>query len=201
MRTVEQLAWGLPVDEVRTGVLPRAETQSAATTIVAVNQNEDPVRVNIFGAGRQGSLPEEGFDVDPLRRDDFELSSVVPNARDLVVQVEAEVPLALESLVAPDDRATVSLLPPLQPERRWVVPIAEERELLVINPTTRKVRVRVTRLGPGRAIRSVTLDANRVGRIELSGDSPFGVLVEAETGAVTVAAIGERGSLPGVPLV
>ena len=201
LRTVEQVAWGLPTDEIRSGVLPRAETQSAATTIIAVNQNEDPVRINIFGAGRQGSLPEEGFDVDPLRRDDFDLSSVVPNARDLVVQVEAEAPVAMESLVAPDDRESVSLLAPLRPERRWVVPIAEERELMVVNPTTRKVRVRITRLGPGRSIRPVTLEANRVGRIELPGDSPFGVLVEAESGVVTVAAVGERGTLPGVPLL
>jgi hypothetical protein len=199
LRTVDQVTWGLPVDETTGGVLPRAVTQSAATTIIAVDLSDDPVHVTVSGAGRSGSLPEEGFDVEAHRRGDFELASVVPNARDLVVRVDADRSVAMESLVAPDDRETVSLLPPMHAERRWVVPIAEERVLHVINPTTRRVTVRFVRLGIGPQIPPVTLDANRVARIKLRGTAAFGVLVESDGGGVVVSAVGEGGSLPGVP--
>ena len=77
LRTIDQVTWGLPVDETTGGVLPRAITESAATTILAVNLSDDPAHVEVSGAQRGGSLPEQGFDVEARRRGDFELSSVV----------------------------------------------------------------------------------------------------------------------------
>jgi hypothetical protein len=201
LRTVDQVTWGLPSDETTGGVLPRAITSSAATTILGVNLSDDPVHIEVSGAQRGGSLPEQGFDVEGRRRADFELSSVVPNGSDLVVRVEADRPLAIESLVAPDDRETVSLLPPLNPERRWVVPLAEERVLHVVNPTSRKVTVRFTRLGIGPPIEPVTIDAYRVARVKMAGTGAFGVLVSSDRGGVVVSSIGEGGSIAGVPFV
>lgn len=199
LRTVEQVTWGLPSDEARGGVLPRAMTSSAATTILSVNLTDDPVHVEVFGVQRSGSLPEQGFDVEGRRRTDFELASIVPNGRDLVVTVDADRPVALESLVAPDDRETVSLLPLLDPERRWVVPLAEERELHVVNPTSRRVTVRFTRLGIGPEIEPITIDPYRVARVEMRETGAFGVLVASDGGGVVVSAIGAGGSIPGVP--
>jgi hypothetical protein len=88
---------------------------------------------------------------------------------------------------------------PMEPERRWVVPLAEERVLHVVNPTSRKVTVRFTRLGIGPPIEPVTLDAYRVARVKMRGTAAFGVLVASDGGAVVVSAIGAGGSIPGVP--
>ena len=199
LRTIDQVTWGLPSDESTGGVLPRATTSGAATTVLAVNLTDDPVHVEVSGVQRSGSLPEQGFDVEAGRRGDFELASVVPNGRDLIVRVRTETPVALESLVAPDDRETVSLMPPLQPERRWVVPLAEERVLNVVNPSSRRVTIRFARLGIGPAIDAVTIDPYRVARIRMRGTGEFGVLVTSDGGGVVVSSIGPRGSIPGVP--
>ena len=107
--------------------------------------------------------------------------------------------LALESLVAPDDREDVSLMAPLAPERRWVVPLAEERVVHVVNPTSRKVTVRFTRLGIGPPIEPVTIDPYRVARVKMRGTGAFGVLVASDGGGVVVSSIGAPGSIPGVP--
>ncbi len=199
LRTVEQVTWGLPVDEVKSGVVPRALTADGASSLLVVNRNEDPANIAISGAGRTGSLPEESFDVGASRRDDFELSSIAPRAKELVFSIRSDLPVAVETLVAPDDRRTVSLLPLMHPERRWVVPMAEERELVVTNAGTRRVTVQIGRLGRGADFDDVTIEPNRVRRIKLAGSNPFGVIVTS-TGGVTVAAVGERGSIAGVPL-
>ncbi len=201
LRTVDQVSWSLPVEETVGGIIPRATTEDAVTSLIAVNLSEDPAHVTVFGAGRTGSLPEETFDVSAVGRTDFDVTTLAPRTRDLVIGVESDLPAAIESLVATDDRVAVSLLSPLQPQRRWVLPLAEQRELVLVNPTTARIRVSITRLGPGDPFRDVTIDANRVQRIRLRGEAPFGLLVESQGGAVTAAVVGARGTTPGVPLL
>lgn len=199
LRTEEQVSWSLPVNAVVEGTLPRAQTKDGSTDLIAVNLSEDPIRVNVFGAGRTGSLEEDGFDIDGGRRASFDVGQIASRGRDLVIGVEAEEPIAIESLVAPDDRSTVSLMPPLDPERNWIVPIAEERELTIVNPNNHRVRVEVQRLGADRRRWTLNIDANRVGKIKMRLKDPFGVSVRSSGGGVVVAAIGDRGTIPGVP--
>jgi hypothetical protein len=200
LRTVEQVSFSLPSEPTTFGVLPRAQTEEARTRLIAVNTSEVPVRVTVFGAGRRGSIPEETFTVPDNRRSAFELNDIAPRAADLVVEVEADRPIPIETLVTPDDRRDgVSLLPPVAPERAWVIPIAESRELVIVNPNPRAVRVEVQRLGPGPEIESFTVEPSRTRRVELSGERAFGLVVRSRDGAFTAAVVGDRGSMLGVP--
>lgn len=200
LRTVEQVSWSLPVEPRQFGVLPRAETEAAQTDIIAANVSDEPARVSIFGAGRRGSIRERDLPVPPGGRSTFNLNDVAPRAAELVVEVEADRPVALESLVAPDDRRDVSLLPLLDPERRWVFPMAERRELLVVNPNPRAVRVEIERLGGTRSKREVTIQPSRAARLPLRARGGFGLIVRSRGGDVTAAVVGPEGSMPGVPL-
>jgi hypothetical protein len=202
LRTVEQVSWSLPSTLVDHGVLPRAQTDEAHTGLIAVNTGEEPARVSVFGAARRGSIPEESFTVPAGGRTSFELNDVAPRAPELVVELEADHAVALESLVAPDSRRRgVSLFPPVDPERSWVFPIAERRELLVVNPNTRAVRVDVQRLGPGPPIETFTVEPSRTARVRLEGGRAFGLVVRSRDGAITAAVVGGRGSMIGLPLL
>jgi hypothetical protein len=204
LRTEEQISWSLPVDVITEGTLPRAQTAEATTDLIAVNLSDDPIRVNVFGAGRfgtgrRGSLEDAGFSIDGGRRASFDVDELASRGRDLVIGVESEQPIAIESVVAPDDRSTVSLMPPLDPARDWIVPIAEERELVIVNPNNHLVKVEVQRLGADRRKWTLNIEANRVGKIAMRLKDPFGVAVSSSSGGVTVASIGPRGTIPGVP--
>ncbi|MEX0873801.1 MAG: hypothetical protein WD179_02480, partial [Actinomycetota bacterium] len=200
LRTVEQVSWGLPPEPIENGVLPRAVTEQAETTLIGVNLAGDPAHVSVSGSGRTGSLPEERFEIPPDGRSSFELTSIAPRAEQLVVQLASDLPVAIESLVVPNDRKAVSLLPPLTPHRRWVMPIAERRFLQLVNSNPTSVRVDITRLGTGPSIGPVTIDANRSIRVDLGNGSAFGLLAESRGGGVTAAVIGPNGSIPGIPL-
>lgn len=179
--------------------MPRAVTHDATTSVIALNHSDEIAHVTLKGSGGRGSLPEQRFDVPPSGRTTFELNAFAPDARGLVVHLSADRPVAMETLVAPEARETVSLLPPLEPARRWVMPMAETRKLVIINANARAVRFDIDRLGPGGAIGSRRLGPNRMAIVPLSGAQPFGVQVTAD-GPVTAVVIGERGSMPGVPL-
>jgi hypothetical protein len=200
LRTSEQVSFSLPSDLIAGGALPRAQTQAAETHIIAANIADEPARVTVFGAGRRGSINEESFTVPASGRASFDLDDAAPRAADLVVELESDRPIALESLVAPGNRRAVSLLPPLQPERGWVFPIAEDRELVIVNPGTRAVRIEVERLGRGPAIESFTVEPSRTARVALEGGNAFGVVVRSRDGAFTAAVVGGRGSTIGIPL-
>jgi hypothetical protein len=201
LRTVEQISWSLPVDGKTSGVLPRAQTDGADTAIIVVNTSEEPARVTVSGAGGQGSIPEESFTVGDNGRGVFDLDDVAPRSSELVVEVFSDRSVAFESLVAPDDRRRgVSLLPPVDPERAWVFPIAERRELVIVNPNPRAVRVEVQRLGPGEPIETRTVGPSDTARIKLSGERGFGLVVRSREGAVTAAVVGGRGSMLGIPI-
>lgn len=200
LQTVEQISWSLGAQLADGGVLPRAVTQDAITAVIALNPFDETSRVTLVGAGSRGSIPEQRFDVPPTGRSTFELNALAPDARGLVVTVEASRPVAMESLVVPEERETVSLLPPLRPGRRWVIPIAEQRSLVLVNPNPRPVRVSIDRLGPGSSLGIVTVEPNRMQIVPLPGRSPFGVVVRSDAGPVTAAAVGAPGSIPGVPL-
>jgi hypothetical protein len=200
LRTVEQVSWSLPSQPASSGVLPRAQTERAHTSLIAVNTSEDPARISVFGAGRRGSIPEESFTVVGGGRNTLDLGDVAPRAGDLVVELSSDRPVAIESLVAPDDRRRgVSLMPPLEPDRAWVLPIAERRELVVVNPNPRAIEVEVERLGPGPPIESFTVEASRTRRIKLEGGRGFGLIVRSRA-VFTAAVVGGRGSTTGVPL-
>lgn len=202
LRTEEQVTFSLPVQPRSTGVLPRAQTQDAVTAIIAVNTGDESARATVFGAGGRGSLPEESFTVPDGSRSEFDLNAIAPDASQLVVGVRSDRPVYLESLVAPDDRRTgVSLFEPQTAEREWVIPIAERRELVVVNPNPRAVRVEVERLGPaGAEIEPFTIEPSRTARIPLPAGAPYGVVVRSRDGAITAAAVGGRGSLAGIPI-
>ncbi len=202
LRTVEQVSWTLSTEPITDGVLPRADTDDAETALIAVNLNEDPAHVSVSGAGRTGSLPEERFEVDSIGRSTFEINAIAPRAQELVVRVRSDLPISIESLLAPGDRRTVSLLTPQVPARRWVFPLAERRQLQLVNPNATPVRVDFTRFGAGPRIRSITIDPNRSVRVELGEESAFGLLVQVRGrgGGVTATVVGERGTLAGVPL-
>ncbi len=201
-RTIDQITWTLANDPVTDGVLPRAITEDADTALIGVNLGDDPAHVSVSGAGRTGSLPEERFEVGPVARNAFEINAIAPRATELVVRVRSDLPVYIESLVAPSDRKAVSLLPPQTPARRWVFPLAERRSIQLVNPNATSVRVDLTRLGTGPPLRSVTIDPNRSVSVGLGDESTFGLLVQVRGGGggVTAAVVGERGSLPGVPL-
>jgi GT2 family glycosyltransferase len=200
LRTVEQVSFSLPTNLVSSGVLTRAQTDKADTAVVAVNTAEEPARVSVFGAARRGSIPEESFTVIAGGRNTLELDDVAPRAAELVVELKSDRPLHLETLVAPDDRRRgVSLLPPVTPERSWVLPIAERRELIVVNPNPKAIRVEVERLGPGEPVETFTVEPSRTARVKLSGSRGFGLIVRSRDGAFTAAAVGGRGSLNGLP--
>jgi hypothetical protein len=200
LRTVEQVSWSLPVEERNTGVLPRAQTEAAQTDIIATNNSEEPARVSIFGAGRGGSIREQDFPVPPRGRFTFNVNDIAPRATELVVEVEVDRPVAVESLVAPDDRRSVSLLPLLSPERRWVFPMAERRELVLANPNPRAVRVQIDRLGGRSSRRELTIQPSRSVRLPLRARGAFGLEVRSRGGGITAAVVGRDGSMPGVPL-
>ena len=56
----------------------------------------------------------------PIARNAFEINAIAPRAEELVVRVRSDLEVYIESLVAPNDRKAVSLLPPQTPSRRWV---------------------------------------------------------------------------------
>lgn len=199
LRTVEQVSWSLPVEETRGGVIPRATTVDGVTSLIGVNLGGDePAEVTVFGSGATGSLPEQTWDVPAGERRDFDVSTIAPRAKAPVIGVESTGPVAIESLVATDDRKAISLLPPLQPQRRWVLPLGERRELYVTNPSTSRVRITIDRLGEGPAIRGITLEPNEVRRVDLRGTRPFGLLVTATGRGVVTAVVGPGGSIPGI---
>lgn len=197
--TVDQVTWSLPTPAVASGVLPRADTADGKTMIIGVDLTGDPVEVKISGEGPNGKLPASHLDIDPTRRASLELSSSAARAKSLIVTVSAPKPVVLEALVAPRDRTTVSLMPPVAPGRRWVLPFAEHRTLLVNNPGGRAVHIVVRRLGPGRRITRYRIGARQSLSVPLTGRTPFGVLV-LSTGDVTAAAVGAQGSIAGVPV-
>ena len=198
--TVDQLTWSLPVDPGRSGYVPRATTRDAVTNIIAVNLNEDPAHIKASGNGKQGSFDEQTLDVNDSRRNDLELARILSNADDLLVHITSDRDVAIESLVAPDDRKTVSVLPLVEPEKQWVVPFAEGRDLVISNPSSRKVHVVFDRLGPGAKIHAVDVGPNRVVHVKPPGKKGFGVAVSATGPGVIVAAIGAAGSTIGVPV-
>jgi hypothetical protein len=198
-QATEQVTWSLATDLRESGVLPRASTDRTVTAVIAVNPSDEAARVSVFAVGAEGSLPQEAFEVPPNGRTTFDLASIGPDLADLFVRLDANRPVAMESLVVPDDRRTISLLPPVDASAVWTVPLAEGRTLVLTNPGTRSVSVELERLGRGPRIRGVEVGPNRVVMVELEGEEPFGVLVRSSGGPVTAAAVGPRGTIPGVP--
>jgi GT2 family glycosyltransferase len=197
--TVDQVTWSLPVPAITSGVLPRADTADGTTSIIGVNLQQDPVEVKVDASGPNGTLPPSHLDIDPGRRNSLELNTSAARAKALIATVSAPEPVILESLVAPRSRRSVSLMPPVQPGRRWVVPLAERRTLLIDNPTKRSVKITLTRLGAGKRTYHYRLGAEQTLTLPQRGTRPFGLIVSA-TGPVTAAAVGVEGSVVGVPL-
>ncbi len=197
--TVDQVTWSLPVPAITSGVLPRADTATGTTAIIGVNLQQDSVEVRINAAGPNGRLPAAHLDIDSGRRGSLILNSSAARSPSLLATVGAPEPVILESLVAPNDRKTVSLMPPVPPGRSWVLPLAEGRTLLVSNPGGRAVKITLHRLGPGRRLQTVRVGAHQTFTVPMRGTAPFGMLVTA-TGDITAAAIGRPGSIVGVPL-
>jgi hypothetical protein len=196
----EEIFFSTGVEPGLRGVLPRARTTGAQTALIAVNANDEPATVELSFVTPQGSLPSERLELAPQSRDAFDVAEVAPDIDNLVVRYAARLPVAVEALVAPADRNGVSLLPGLVPARRWAIAAAENRTLVVVNPGTRAVRVRIRRLGPGPEIRTLRVGPSRVATLEIPGDEPFGILAEADGGDITAVAVGGAGSLSGVPL-
>ena len=200
LTTVDQVTWSLPSPQITSGVLPRADTLDGTTMLIGVNLTSDSVAVKVSGTGPNGPLPGSHLDIDSNRRASLELGTSGPRLQSPLVTVQAPEPIVLESLVAPRDRLSVSLLPPVEPQRRWVLPLAEGRSLIVNNPGDRTVRILLRRLGPGRKIARYRVAAHQTLIVPMTGQSPFGMLVSA-TGGITAAAVGPQGSIVGVPLV
>jgi len=197
--TVDQVTWSLPVPPVTSGVFPRADTIDGITAVVGVNLQGDPVEVKVTAKGPNGQLPAAHLEIDAGHRASLDLNSTAARANSLLVSVNAPKPVILESLVAPKNRATVSLMPAVQPGPRWVLPFAEGRTLLVNNPGASAVRIVLRRLGPGRRIARYRVPAHASLSVAMQGADGFGMLVSA-TGNITAAAIGLPGSTEGVPL-
>ncbi len=200
LRTEEDLSWSMPTEPVSAGVLPRAATRGATTMLMAVNPGDRPVQISLLMLGEEGTLPRQTFEVDARSRVSFDLGDVAPDLPGMIARVTAARPLAIESLVVPDDRAAVSVMPPLRPASRWALPIGEDRALLVANPGNTAVRVEIERLGPGGAIRPMTVGPGQMEAVALQGSQPFGLLLRVRGGAVTAAVVGPKGTVPGLPL-
>jgi len=199
LHTSEEVYWSLGTELVRSGVLHHATTDGALSRIVAFDPAQLPASVHVTGSGAQGAVPDLEFDVPETRRATFDLNDDVPDAPGLVVRVDADRPLAFETMVIPDDRTSISVIPLMQPARSWAIAAAEGRHLVVTNPNARAVRLRVTRLGPGPPIADQTVRSGRSLVLPLEGSRPFGLLVRADGGAVTAAAVGGAGAIAGYP--
>jgi hypothetical protein len=200
LQTVEQLSWSLGADLQTYGIFPRAVTQDALTKIIAVNPTDTPVRISAAGHAEDSTVPQQNIDVDPNSRTSIDLNSFAPQANGLVVDVHADHAMAMEALVVPKARRKrLSLLPPVQPARSWVLPIAEARRLVLTNPNTGEAKVSLIRLGPGPDLGTVTVPAGHMLPVDLPGAGQFGVLIEANR-PVTAMAFGDAGALTAVPL-
>ncbi len=199
LTTSEQVTWDLGIEPRDSGIVPRADTADAVSELILLDPHDRPVDVELDVVGGEGAIAAPPFEVAGSRRLTFDLSGPVPDEPQPVVRFRAASPLAVETLVVPEDRDDLSLLPLLDPARRWVVPAGEGRRLVVTNFGTAAVQVDLVRLGRGGPLEGGELGPSDVGVFELSGDEPFGVLVEAD-GPVVVAGLGGDGALPGVPL-
>ncbi len=197
--TVEQITWSLPNEPITSGVLAHASTDAAVTNVIGVNLNAEPTEVRITGASKNGSIPPEHFVIDPNTRGSFSLNESSVRSSTLAIKVATDAPIVLESLVAPARRDAVTLFPPLEPGRRWVIPLAERRSLVIVNPSSRTASIVVQRLGPGKGVLRYKVRSNQVLTVPLHGKAGFGLLVDASQ-PVTAAVVGPVGSTVGVPL-
>lgn len=203
LTTSEQVTWDLGTRLRESGVVPRAGTAGAVTDLIFLDPHDDPhdraADVELDIVGQDGAIAAPPFEVPASRRLTFDLGGPAPEEPQPVVRVRASRPLGVETLVVPEDRDDLSLLPLLDPARTWAVPAAEGRRLLVTNPGTAAVEVDLVRLGSGSRLEGGEVGPSGVRAFEVPGDEPFGVLVEGEA-PVVVVALGGGGALPGVPL-
>jgi hypothetical protein len=200
LTTVEQISWSLPSPEITDGVLPRGLTQNGQTKVIVLNPNDAPVHVTAEGYADNSTIPQQAFDVDPNTRTSFSVNSFAPAALGLMLKLHSEVPVAMESLVVPKDRNGLSLLAVAPPAKTWVVPLAESRHLVIVNPSAKQIRVRVERLGPGPSSRTtLTIPANTTYVSNAFSPGEYGMLVVAPT-PVVVMSYGTDGAVAGAPL-
>ncbi|HVE92706.1 MAG TPA: glycosyltransferase [Actinomycetota bacterium] len=200
LSTRRDLAWSIGLRPQRSGTVPRAITRGAGTSLVAANVADDDAGMSVSIIGAEGSLPDTGLDVEANRRAVLDLADTAADEENLLVSYTSPVPVAVESVVVPQNRERVSVLPALVPARRWAIPLAEGRTLLLSNSGTDPARVTMRGLGPGPPIDRITVQPGRMEVVELpEAQEGFGVLLEASS-PVAVAAVGGSGSLAGHPL-
>jgi hypothetical protein len=198
LTTVEQVSWSLPTPLSTGGVLPRAQTQDGQTKVIVLNPSDTPARISAQGFADDSTIPLQNFDVDANARTSFVVNSFAPAARGVVLNVRAGHSVAVESLVVPKGRRELSLFPAMQPDRRWVVPLAESRRLVVLNPGDRPVQAEFDRLGDSGSHTTATIPPHRIYATGLAGPGEFGLLLRADR-PVTVVAAGPAGAVAGVP--
>ncbi|HVL82465.1 MAG TPA: DUF5719 family protein [Actinomycetota bacterium] len=200
LSTPIEVNWSLGTIPSPSGAFPRVSTLEASSQIVVVNPRDRAGEVVLTLVGEQGSLPRATFEVEPRSRTTYDLAGPAPDHEQLLVQVRAAPPMAMEAVVVPQQRTDRSILALQQPRAGWVVPAAEGRTLLLGNPGTRPVRVALRRLGPGPALRPVTVPPARIVAVDLRADpGPFGVALGASGGPVTAAVVGGQGAAPALP--
>jgi hypothetical protein len=199
LTTVDQVSWSLGSPLTTGGVLPRALTQTGQTKVIALNPTDTPVRLSVDGFADQSTIPLQTFDVEPNSRSSFVVNTFAPQARGLEVNIRADNPVALESLVVPVGRTGLSLLPPSDPGRDWVVAMAEGRQVVVVNPQSKPAKIDFFEIGGARVHATVTVPADSTLVSPAGAKAPsVGWLVRSSR-PVTVAAFGPGGPVDGVP--
>ena len=196
LTTVEQVSWSLSSPLVTSGLLPRGVTQNGQTKVIALNPTDSPVRVSVDGFADDSTIPMQNIDVEPNSRTSFVVNSFAPQAHALLVNVHADHAVALESLVVPKGRKGLSLLPPLTPAKRWVVPLAENRQLIIENPGGGAARVSLDRLGSAPDHTTLSVPAHHVLVTPFFAGDQIGVLLRASR-PVTVVSVGQSGAVAG----
>jgi hypothetical protein len=199
LTTVDQISWSLGSPQITSGVLPRGITQNGETKVIVLNPSDSPVHITAEGYADDSTIPQQAFDIDPDSRSSFVVNSFAPQARGIVLDVEADNPVAVESLVVPKDRKGLSLLPVLEPARLWVVPLLESRHLVVVNPTNKPVKTQLITLGAGASGTTFTIAPHSTAESPAFPSGEFGMLVRTN-GPVMVMAYGKDGALAGAPL-
>lgn len=191
------------VQPVTSGILPRAATRDASTRLVVVDPSDEPAQVSADLAGAEGSIPPASFDVAAGTRKSFDLGESAPGQPSMFVRVHADPASVIESVVVPSARDGISVLPPLDPRRSWVLPVVEKRIVFVVNPGPGTARLRFTRLGPGAPPARVSIDPGKTYELIAEGDGPFGLLIETTAGEIVTAVAGanpQAGAAPGIPV-
>jgi hypothetical protein len=199
LTTVEQITWSLGSRQITSGVLARGQTQNGTTKVIVLDPADAPAHITAEGFADESTIPQQSFDVDPNTRTSFVVNSFAPAARAIVLNVGADNPVAMESLVVPRNRKGLSLLPVAEPGRAWVVPLAERRQLVIVNPGDKPVKADIDRLGPGPAHAAVTISPHGTFVSPVFESGQFGMVVHASA-PVAVMAFGKDGSLAGAPL-